>query len=96
MLPLRVADLTVDEFKNMLHQVVTETVVELFRDPDVGLDLREEVEANLRRSLAAVRAGVGQCAAPACFRSHRCFAAGSVLSKAEPPSLFVSSQVQAG
>ena len=57
MIPLRVADLTVDEFKDMLHQVVTETVVELFGDPDVGLDLREEVEANLRRSLAAVQAG---------------------------------------
>jgi len=57
MIPSRVADLTVDEFKEMLHQIVTETVVELFGDPDAGLDLRAEMKVNLQRSLAAVQAG---------------------------------------
>ena len=57
MIPLRVADLTVDEFKDMLHQVVTETVVELLGDPDTGLALHAEMEANLRRSLTAVKGG---------------------------------------
>jgi hypothetical protein len=36
---------------------VTETIVELFSDPDMGLELREDIKANLQRSLAAVQAG---------------------------------------
>ena len=57
MIPSRVADLTVDEFKGLVHKVVTETIVELFSDPDMGLELREDIKANLQRSLAAVQAG---------------------------------------
>lgn len=34
--------------------------------------------------------------AQACFRSYRCFAAGSLLPEAKSPSLLVPSQVQAG
>ncbi len=55
--PSRVADLTVDEFKGLIHEVVTETMVELFGDPDAGLALNEDLKANLQRSLAAVQAG---------------------------------------
>jgi hypothetical protein len=57
MIPSRVADLTVDQFKDLIHEVVTQTIVEMFGDPDAGLDLREDIKANLQRSLAAVQAG---------------------------------------
>lgn len=57
MIPSRVADLTVDEFKGLIHEVVTETILELFGDPDIGLELREDMKANLQRSLTAVQAG---------------------------------------
>jgi hypothetical protein len=52
-----VADLTVEEFKGLIHEVVTQTIVELFGDPDEGLELREDIKANLQRSIAAVQAG---------------------------------------
>jgi hypothetical protein len=52
-----VADLTIDEFKDLVREVVTQTIVELFGDPDEGLELREDMKANLQRSLAAVQAG---------------------------------------
>jgi len=57
MIPARVGDLTVDEFKHLIHQVVTETVVELLGDPDAGLELHEDIKAKLQRSLAAVQTG---------------------------------------
>ncbi len=52
-----VADLTVDEFKDLIREIVTQTIVELFDDPDEGLELREDIKTNLQRSLAAVQAG---------------------------------------
>ena len=47
-----VADLTIDEFINLIQEVVTETILELFGDPDEGLELREEIKERLRYSLA--------------------------------------------
>ncbi|MBC7265236.1 MAG: hypothetical protein H5T64_12905 [Chloroflexi bacterium] len=52
-----VADLTVDELKDLIREVVAQTIVEIFGDPDEGLELREDIKAHLQRSLAAVRAG---------------------------------------
>ena len=57
MIPSRVADLTVDELKDLIHEVVTQTIVEMFGDSDAGLELREDIKTNLQRSLAAVQAG---------------------------------------
>ena len=51
----RVADLTVDEFKDLIKEVVTQTILEIFGDPDEGLELREEIKERLRRSLAATQ-----------------------------------------
>jgi hypothetical protein len=50
-----VADLTIDEFKSLVKEVVAETMVELLHDPDEGLELREEIKARLLQSLAAVQ-----------------------------------------
>ena len=52
-----VADLTVDELRSLIKEVVTQTILEIFGDPDEGLELREEIKDRLRRSLAATQAG---------------------------------------
>ena len=57
MVPSHVADLTVEQFKELIHEVVTQTIVEMLGDPDAGLELREDLQANLRRSRAAVQTG---------------------------------------
>ncbi len=52
-----VADLTVEEFRELVREVVLQTLAELLRDPDQGLALREEFVAELQRSLEEVKAG---------------------------------------
>jgi hypothetical protein len=51
-----VGDLTVEEFKSLVKEVVTETMLEILSDPDEDLELREEIKARLRRSLAVSQA----------------------------------------
>lgn len=46
------ADLTIDEFKNLIKEIVTQTILEIFDDPDEGLELREEIKDRLHRALA--------------------------------------------
>lgn len=56
----RVADLTVDELRRLLHQVVEEVIEEklgMTTDPDEGLELRPEVEKSLLDYLASDRRG---------------------------------------
>lgn len=48
-----ISDLTVDEFRNLIREVVTETLLDLFDDPDEGLELQEEVADRLRQSITA-------------------------------------------
>jgi hypothetical protein len=50
-----VADLTVDELKSLIKETVTQTILELFADPDEGLELREDVQERLRHSLATTQ-----------------------------------------
>lgn len=52
-----VADLTVDELKSLIREAVTQTILEIFGDPDEGLELREEIKDRLRPSLAATQPG---------------------------------------
>jgi hypothetical protein len=52
-----ISDLTVAEFRALVRDVVRQTLHELI-DPDAGLSLRDELEAELRTSLEAVEAGV--------------------------------------
>ncbi len=49
----KVADMTVDELEHLVREVTRQTVVEMLADPDEGLELREEMEAKLKTSLAA-------------------------------------------
>lgn len=54
---LTVADLTVTELKNLIREVTTQTLMELLSDPDVGLELGDEFENQLQRSLETAQAG---------------------------------------
>lgn len=53
----KVAELAVDEFKRLLEETVEQKLLEMFGDPDEGLELREEIKARLRRSLEGERRG---------------------------------------
>lgn len=52
-----VADLTVDELRTLIKDVVAQTLWETFEDPDQGLELREEMEQEIRQSLAHTGTG---------------------------------------
>jgi len=52
-----VADLTVDQFTDLMRKVVLQTLAELLGDPDEGLELRRDMKARIQQSLAAVNAG---------------------------------------
>jgi hypothetical protein len=52
-----VADLTVDELRSLIKEVVTQTILEILGDPDEGLELHEEIKERLHRSIAATQAG---------------------------------------
>jgi len=51
-----VADLTVDELKELIRETVSQTIVEMLGDPDKDMELREEVQERLERSLAMMEA----------------------------------------
>lgn len=52
-----VADLTVEELRSLIKEVVTQTLLDMFGDPDEGLELQENVEERLRQSIANIQAG---------------------------------------
>jgi hypothetical protein len=57
---MHVNDLTVDELRNLLREVVEEVVEEklgLLNDPDEGLELRQEVVESLKGYLNSDRRG---------------------------------------
>ena len=53
----RIADLTVDEFKDLLRETIVQSFTDLLGDPDERLVLRDDFAEALRRSLAEVDAG---------------------------------------
>jgi len=53
----RVAELTVDELKQIIQEAMEQKLSEMLGDPDEGLELHEEIEARLRRSLESERRG---------------------------------------
>ena len=54
MTPSKVADLTIDEFRDLIRAVVIQTLSEMLGDPDEGLELRDDFAEELLRSLTAV------------------------------------------
>jgi len=52
-----IADLTVEQFKDLIREVVVQTLTEVLGDPDEGLELRDDIKVKIQQSLAAVKAG---------------------------------------
>lgn len=50
---MRVADLTVDELRALIREVVHEQLRDLLADPDKGLELTDEIRTRLQFSLTA-------------------------------------------
>ena len=50
---MKVADLTTEEFKSIIREVMEEKFKEFLVDPDYGLELREEIEKKLSDSLTS-------------------------------------------
>jgi len=48
---MQIKDLTTDELKALIHEMVRETIEELLPDPDAGLTIKPEFE----QSLLAIR-----------------------------------------
>ena len=55
-IPSKVADLTIDEFRDLIRAVVIQTLSEMLDDPDEGLELRDDFTEELQSSLSAVAA----------------------------------------
>ena len=55
--PSKVADLTIDEFRDLVRAIVIQTLSEILDDPDEGLELRDDFAEELQGSLAAVDTG---------------------------------------
>ena len=54
---MKVKELTVEQFKSLIQEAIEEKLEELISDPDIGLELREEIKERLRSSLAARQRG---------------------------------------
>ena len=54
---MKVKELTVEEFKILIQEAIQEKLEEITGDPDLGLELREEIKERLRSSLAAMQGG---------------------------------------
>jgi len=54
---MKVAELTVEQLKALIHEVVEAKLKEMMGDPDFGLELTDEVKERLRSSLAAAERG---------------------------------------
>jgi hypothetical protein len=54
-----VKDLTIEEFKAVVGEVVERKLRELLTDPDAGLTLRPEIEARLRQQFQNPQLGGG-------------------------------------
>jgi len=51
-------ELTVDELREIIREVVSQALHELLADPDAGLELQESLRESLQRSISEVRAGL--------------------------------------
>lgn len=50
----KIADLTVDEFRVLVREIVEHTLSEMLGDPDEGAELREDFAEELQAALVAV------------------------------------------
>jgi hypothetical protein len=57
MVSTHVSDLTVDELKALVREMVEKTLADFLTDPDKGLALRQGMKTALERSIKGVREG---------------------------------------
>jgi len=50
---MKVKELTVEQFKDLVQEAIEEKLEEIIGDPDLGLEVTEEIKERLRNSLAA-------------------------------------------
>ena len=50
---MKIADLTTEELKSIIREVMEEKFKEFLVDPDYGMELREEIEKRLSDSLTS-------------------------------------------
>lgn len=53
----KVADLTIDEFSELMQKAVIQTLSKIMDDPDERLELRDDFAEELKQSLADMEAG---------------------------------------
>ena len=53
----RVSDLSIDELKNIIREIVEQTIADLIADPDEGLALRPDLQKDLQKSIESIRLG---------------------------------------
>ena len=56
---MKVADLSVEELKALIAEIMEDKLGEILGDPDWGLDLKEDVQRRLKESLANLKKGKG-------------------------------------
>ena len=54
---MKVKDLRVEQLKALVQEAVEEKLEEILGDPDLGLELRDEVKERLRQSIISVESG---------------------------------------
>jgi len=54
---MKVKDLSAEQLKSLVQEAVEEKIEEMLGDPDIGLELREEVKERLLSSLKAAQSG---------------------------------------
>jgi hypothetical protein len=47
----RVSDLTIEELRLLIQETVAQTLADLLRDPDEGLEVREDLRRELREAM---------------------------------------------
>jgi hypothetical protein len=55
--PSTVADMTKDELREMIGELIEEKLVELFGDPDENLVVRDTIKLRLQQQMKSVAAG---------------------------------------
>jgi hypothetical protein len=53
----KVGELTISELRELVREIIIQTLQEMLGDPDKGLELRDDFVVELQRSLEAVEAG---------------------------------------
>ena len=53
----KVSDLSIDELKNIIREVVEQTITDLIVDPDEGLELCQDIQISLKESMESIRSG---------------------------------------